>query len=280
MASDERTYWAQTMEAAWKLMQRLLDYPLAECGEKLVMLPLLARVSGVEIDFPPGKKRGQFERTYALRESLVAPLFRVAEAMRRRGWLLRVEDAYRPLAVQSQGAMSDFVLSTVLAQTRWELNGECPTAELLHRRLACWTAIVPKFANHTSGSAFDVTILDAASGQEVDRGGVYPDFTLRTPMDSPFVSSTARRNRELANELFAAEGFHPYPYEFWHYSMGDVDAETAIGGGQPGRYGPVHWNRETDELRPEPDVLRPLLTVETVAEWLEAAGRTQKTPRR
>ena len=273
MVADERTYWAKSMDAAWALMQRLLDYPLAECGERLVMLPSLAREAGVEIDFPPGKKRGQFERTYALRESLAAPLFRVAAAMRRRGWRLRLEDAYRPLAVQSQGATSDFVLSTVLAQTRWELGGAWPTAELLHRRLACWTAIVPKFANHTSGSAFDVTILDAASGEEIDRGGVYPEFTLRTPMDSPFVSPEARRHRQIANELFAAEGFHPYPFEFWHYSRGDVDAEWAAGSGRPGRYGPVHWHRETGEMRPEPDILRPLLTVAQVERWLEGADR-------
>ncbi|MDX9981751.1 MAG: M15 family metallopeptidase [Lentisphaeria bacterium] len=261
------------MDAAWALMQRLLDYPLAECGERLAMLPPLAREARVEIDFPPGKKRGQFERTYALRESLAAPLFRVAAAMRRRGWRLRLEDAYRPLAVQSQGATSEFVLSTVLAQTRWELGGAWPTAEFLHRRLACWTAIVPKYANHTSGSAFDVTILDAASGEEIDRGGVYPEFTLRTPMDSPFVSPVARRHRQIANELFAAEGFHPYPFEFWHYSRGDVDAEWAAGSGRPGRYGPVHWHRETGEMRPEPDILRPLLTVAQVERWLEGADR-------
>lgn len=258
------------MDEAWALMQRLLDYPLAECGERLVMLPALARQVGVEVDFPPGKKRGKFERTYALRESLAAPLFRVAEGLARRGWRLRIEDAYRPLAVQSQGAASDFVLSTALAQTRWELRGEWPSAAFLHRRLACWTAIVPKFANHTSGSAIDVTILDRVSGREIDRGGVYPEFSLRTPMESPFVSPAARRNRAAINELFAAEGFHPYPYEFWHFSLGDADAELAAGSGRPGRYGPVHWQEETGEMRPEPDILRPLLRVEQVAQWLAA----------
>ena len=278
MGMDEREFWADCMEAAWELMQRLLVYPVEECGENLTMLPPLAQAQGVPLDFPPGKKRGTFERTYALRESLVAPLFRVAEAVRSRGWLLRIEDAYRPLAVQEQGATSDFVLSTVLAQVRWELRGAWPTATFLHRRLACWTAIIPKFANHTSGSALDVTVLDASTGQEVDRGGIYPEFTLRTPMDSPFVSATEMRNREATNELFAAEGFLPYPYEFWHYSWGDGDAELAAGTGRPGRYGPVHWDRETGTTRSEPDVLRPLLTVEQVATWLDAHAGNEKRP--
>ncbi|NCB64382.1 MAG: hypothetical protein EOM52_12475, partial [Clostridia bacterium] len=123
MAIDERLYWANCMEEAWALMQRQLVYPIEECGENLTMLPPLAAAQGVPVDFPAGRKRGIFERTFALRQSLVAPLFRVAEAACRRGWLLRIEDAYRPLAVQEQGATSDFVLSTVLAQVRWELAG-------------------------------------------------------------------------------------------------------------------------------------------------------------
>ncbi len=278
MAIDERMYWANCMEDAWALMQRQLVYPVEECGENLTMLPPLAQAQGVPLDFPAGKKRGLFERTFALRESLVSPLFRVAEAARRRGWLLRVEDAYRPLAVQEQGATSDFVLSTVLAQVHWELDGAWPDAALLHRRLACWTAIVPKFANHTSGSALDVTVLDAGTGQEVDRGGIYPEFSLRTPMDSPFITDEVRRNRAITNELFATEGFLPYPYEFWHYSWGDADAEMAAGSGRPGRYGPVHWDRDAATMRPEPDVLRPLLTVTQVAEWLARQDQNEKRP--
>jgi D-alanyl-D-alanine dipeptidase len=258
------------MEEAWELMQRLLDYPVAECGEPLVMLPERARKRGVPMEFPAGKKRGLFPRTYALRESLVEPLFRVAKAVVARGWLLRIEDAYRPLAVQGQGATSEFVLGTVLQQVRWELDGAWPTPEFLHRRLACWTAIVPKFANHTSGSALDVTVLELDTGIEVDRGGVYPEFSVRTPMDSPFISETARRNRKEMNEMFAAEGFLPYPFEFWHYSWGDADAELAMGGTRPGRYGPVHWDPATESMVVEEDALRPLLTVEQVAAWLAA----------
>ena len=269
MDRSERDYWGECMESAWSLMQRLLAYPVEECGESLTMLPDRARERGIPLEFPAGKKRGEFERTFALRKSLVAPLFRVAERALARGWLLRIEDAYRPLAVQEQGATSEFVLSTALAQVRWELAGAWPTAEFLHRRLACWTAIVPKFANHTSGSALDVTVLDAATGREVDRGGVYPEFTVRTPMDSPFVSEAARRNREQVNELFADEGFLPYPFEFWHYSWGDADAQLAAGSGKPGRFGPVHWDRDSGDMTPEEDVLRPLLTVAQVGNWLK-----------
>jgi D-alanyl-D-alanine dipeptidase len=273
---QETQYWAACMEEAWELMQRLLDYPVEECGEPMVMLPGLAREQGVPMEFPAGKKRGLFPRLFALRESLVEPLFRVAKAMVRRGWLLRVEDAYRPLAVQGQGATSDFVLGTALGQVRWELGGAWPTPEFLYRRLACWTAIVPKFANHTSGSALDVTVLELDTGIEVDRGGVYPEFSVRTPMDSPFIGARAKRNRQEANEMFAAEGFLPYPFEFWHYSWGDADAELAMGGKRPGRYGPVHWDPATGDLAVEEDVLRPLLTVEQVAAWLERHPENNK----
>ena len=85
--------------------------------------------------------------------------------------MLKIEDAYRTPATQRKGACSEYVVRTVLDNVRWELGGADPTPELLFRRLAAWTATVPKFANHTSGSAVDVSVLNRRDGRAVNLGG-------------------------------------------------------------------------------------------------------------
>ena len=168
MPPDARTYWTQQMDAAHAFVQRLLAWPVEECGEPLCCLRRRARESGVEIVFPEGKKLGRFGRSFHVRQSLVEKLFGAAEALLRRGYVLWIEDGYRSPSRQAQGARSDYCFRNALAKVRWELRGREPDAELVFRRLAVWTATTPKFANHTSGSAGDVWILQRADGARAD----------------------------------------------------------------------------------------------------------------
>ena len=267
MSRDERRYWIEQMEAAHGFMRRLLEYPLVECGEPLASLTDAARAAGVEIIFPAGKKLGMFDRIFCVRRSLVEPLMRVGETLLKRGYILRVEDAYRSPDVQAHGAGSAYAVGHVLEKVRWELDGQAPTADLVFRRLATWTATTLKLANHTFGSAVDVTVV-RRDGAPVDLGGTYPELSVRTPMDSPWISAEVRRHRRMMCDAFAAEGFVPYPFEFWHFSCGDADCEMIRDSGRPGRFGPVHLGAE-GEISPVEDVLRPLVTKADVARCLE-----------
>ena len=256
------------MEAAHAFMQRLLEYPLQECGEPLCCLREPAREAQVKMVFAPGRKLGMFDRVFHVRRSLVEKLLRVAEAFGKRGYVLRIEDAYRTPETQRRGACSEYVIRSVLERVVWELDGAAPTAELVFRRLAVWTATTLKFANHTSGSAVDITVLHR-DGSAVDLGGTYPQLSHLTPMASPFVSSQVRRNREVVCELFAEEGFVPYPFEFWHFSCGDADCEMIADSGNPGRFGPVDWSEGDGPPTPAENILRPLVTVEDIVPYLE-----------
>ena len=264
MPPDARTYWVEQMDAAHGFMRRLLEYPLVECGEPLCCLRERAREAGVEIVFPDGMKLGRFGRSFHVRQSLVEPIFAAAEALLRRGLVLWLEDGYRSPARQAEGARSDYCFRNALEKVRWELGGREPTAEEVFRRLCVWTATTPKFANHTSGSAVDVWLLRRADGQPVDLGAPYPEFSERTPMDSPFVTDEARRHRRVLCEAFAEQEFLPYPYEFWHFSHGDSDYELLAGRGRAARYGPVHWDDENARLTPVADPLAPFLTLDDI----------------
>ncbi len=273
MVPEPRTYWIEQMEAAHGFMQQVLATPVQECGELLSCLREAARSAGVRIVFREGKHLGIFERLFHLRRSLIEPVLRVAEGLLKRGCVLRIEDAYRALEVQAHAARSAYVVRTVLEKVRWELDGAAPTPELVFRRLGVWSATTPIFANHTSGSAVDVSLL-AQDGTPVDLGAPYPELSHRTPMSSPFVSRQARRNRRMLCQLFAEQDFAPYPYEFWHFSHGDADYEVIAGRGRAARFGPVHLCPQDGQVRPVADIRKSFLTVEDVAAFLQDPGRS------
>jgi D-alanyl-D-alanine dipeptidase len=256
------------MNEAHVFMERLRRHPVRECGEPMVCVPDAAASAGVLIDFPPGLKVGTFERVFWLRASITERILAVAEAMLARGFLLRIEDAFRSLAVQAQGAQSDFMFEAVLQKVRWELGGDWPSAELLCRRISVLTATTPRCANHMSGSALDISVRTYPGRRKVDRGGPYLEMSEKTPMFSPFISAEARRNREWINEAMAARGFRPYPYEFWHYSHGDADWALITGSDAPAQFGPVDLDLRTGSVTPVTDPDAALLTEAFVADRL------------
>lgn len=264
MPPDRRRYWAEQMEAAYEFMQRLLAHPVRECGEPLACLKARSREAGVEIAFPTGKKLGRFSRSFHFRRTVVEKLLAAAEGLLRGGYVLWIEDGYRSPRRQAQGARSDYCLRSALEKVRWELNGQAPGAELVFRRLAVWTATTPKFANHTAGSAADVWLLSRRDGSPVDFGAPYPEFSERTPMDSPFISGLARRMRRLLCDALAEHDLLPYPYEFWHFSHGDADYELLAGRGREARFGPVRRSPDDGQVTPVADPLAPFVTLEDI----------------
>lgn len=148
-----RRYWRDEMDAAWRFMLAIQDYPVVECGEPLVHLPDAAAAAGVTVQFSPLPHVRGLPRLFRLRAGLVEDFLEAAAAMNRRGWALRVEDAYRTREMQKYNALRPEVLPVALARTRWELGGALPDLDLLRRRLAALIAMNPKVGTHCGGSA-------------------------------------------------------------------------------------------------------------------------------
>ena len=258
------------MEAAFAFMQQALEHPIEERRERLVSLCDAAGEHDVRIEFSGEPVWGPgLSKLFRIRQSLVPPILHVAQAMLSKGWLLRVEDAYRTRRMQTYGAGSDYVFDAVYDKVSWELAGAKPAPEFLHRRLGVMTATVPKLANHMAGSTVDISVFRASDGAEIDRGGYYPEVSENTPMASPFISPEARRNRETINEIMGQHGFVPYPYEFWHYSHGDVDWHVVTGDAAPARYGPVDCDLESGTVTPLPNPTEPMVSVDHLRRKLE-----------
>jgi zinc D-Ala-D-Ala dipeptidase len=272
-----RRYWTAQMEAAFRFMLAVQEHPVEECGEPLAALPAAAASAGLTVFFSPLPHVRGLPRLFFLRRGIVADFLEAAAAMNRRGWALRVEDAYRTREMQKHNALRPEVFPAVLARTRWELGGAMPGVDLLRRRLAAMIAMNPRVGTHCCGSAVDVSVVRLEDGPEVDRGAPYLEISEKTPMGSPFVSDEARANRREITAIMARYGFCTYPFEFWHYNKGDAYDEHLSARGRPARYGPVDLDPATGAVAAIPDPLVPLNTDEEIggriADAMRAGGQ-------
>lgn len=266
------------MEAATQFMEQVLATPVQECGEGMASLPAAVRSEGVEVVFSDAPFPGGFERQFYLRQGLIDSFIGVCRDMNQRGWLLKVDDAYRSVAMQTALGRDSDIFKRILEKVIWELNGRRPLAELIFRRLSVLIATRPKLGTHMSGSALDISVVERNSRTPVDRGGPYLELSEKTPMDSPFVSDLARKNRRAISALLSKWGFVAYPWEFWHYSKGDIYG-VLLGDrdkrGEVARYGAIDFNAAGNTLTPILESVEPLHTFTDIEEEIDRVYRSR-----
>lgn len=272
--SDEdarRAYWTEQMEAGYALVQKVMEFPVEECGEGFGSIPDAAQAAGVEMWFSDSKIAGDLDRVYFMRESLLEEVVAVGREMNDRGWILKVEDGFRSLDMQGQLVRKEGLFDAILAKCIWENGGVIPPVELVFRRATVLVANIPKVGTHMSGSAIDVSVFRRDDGSEVCRGNPYLHMSERTPMRSPFVEPEALKNRLDVTAILESRGFVHYPFEFWHYNQGDAIGNILSGKSTPARFGPVHWDRQTNRVTPCDDPLVPLNPLPAMEREIESA---------
>jgi D-alanyl-D-alanine dipeptidase len=193
---QRREFWAQQMDEATTFMQEIMGYPVGERGEACVSLEVAAAAAGVDVAFSELPHANGADRIYFLREGLVSNFLGVAREMNARGWVLLVEDAYRTRDMQAALGRRPVLFEAILAKVVWESQQPSSSsggsssggssggggsssgseldpeqlAALLIRRVAALIAAAPKVGTHMSGSAIDISVLDASTREEIDRG--------------------------------------------------------------------------------------------------------------
>ncbi len=273
-------YWRNSMDQGRRFMDRLLDYPARECGEPLASIEDAARSAGVEMEFSTTPIFGDVPRIYALREGLIEPLMATGREMNDRGWVLKIEDGFRTREMQRTVAHQPRIFDFILKRVSWEVGGGEPDVELVLRRFSTLCANAPKVAGHMSGCAIDISVLDRDTRAEIDRGRPYLEMSELTPMGSPFTPPDALQSRALITTLMEKHGFMAYPYEFWHYSQGDVFAETLRFTGKPARYAAVNRDPRTGAIEPIADLMAPLNAPEDIRKEIAKAHARMRARRR
>lgn len=276
-STARRSYWTAKMDEAFAFMGEIRQYPVVECGEPVVSLVDAVGAAGVEVAFSERPHVQGLPRLYWLRAGLLTDFINCARAMNARGWILKVEDAFRTVTMQKFLARAPHTFDHIVERVFWECNGAQPPVELLAQRVAALVAAAPKVGTHMSGSAIDISVLDRTTGREIDRGRPYLEMSELTPMDSPFISAEAAANRAAITDLMAKHGFVTYPWEFWHYNQGDAYDHYLNQTGQPARYGAVHVNLADGSVQAIADPLTPLNSHEEIeSEMLAALARRAK----
>lgn len=127
-----------------------------------------------------------------LRKIVADSLRSAQEKFKKLGYYIVVFDGYRPLSVQHK---------------MWEI---LPDANYVAD---------PKIGSkHNRGAAVDLTLMDT-SGNIVDMGTEFDDFTEKASPNYSKLPEQILKNREILSSVMKECGFLPIDTEWWHYDF-------------------------------------------------------------
>ena len=129
------------------------------------------------------------------------------------GWRLKVFDAYRPAR-----AVRHFVLWGIEDLDQRMKPFFYPDLE---KQDLFRLGYVASKSSHSRGSTIDLTLLDMASGKELDMGSPFDYFSERSHPDSREITPEQYENRMRLQKLMTDNGFAPIDCEWWHFTLRD-----------------------------------------------------------
>jgi len=131
-----------------------------------------------------------------LRREAARALARVERRLREQGLGIKVFDAYRPVRA-------------TLAMVEWTRR--------VNRTDLLDNGYIASRSRHNLGLAIDCTLIELASGRELEMGTPFDTFSA----DAHTANATgaAAANRQKLKTAMEAEGFVNYDQEWWHFSF-------------------------------------------------------------
>ncbi len=137
----------------------------------------------------------------------------VANEMNVQGYRLKVFDAYRPAV-----AVKHFVLWGIEDQ---DIRMKPYFYPDLEKQELFAKGYIAKQSSHSRGSAVDLTLLDMATGKEVDMGGPFDYFSELSHPDYTGITEEQYNNRMMLQSVMKRNGFSPIDCEWWHFALTD-----------------------------------------------------------
>jgi D-alanyl-D-alanine dipeptidase len=134
-------------------------------------------------------------RAYLRREAAAA-LASVQRDLRPQGLGIKIFDAYRPVRA-------------TLAMVEW--------TERVNRSDLLRDGYIASRSRHNLGLAIDLTLIDLATGQELELGTPFDTFSAAAHTAN--ASGEAAADREKLKRAMEREGFVNYDQEWWHFSF-------------------------------------------------------------
>ena len=143
-----------------------------------------------------------------------AALRQVSDYVMQYGYRLKIYDAYRP-----QKAVDNFV--------RWSENVQDTRMKdyfypLEDKRFLFDKGYIALYSGHSRGSTVDLTLFDMRTGKEVDMGGTFDYFGLKSHPDyRGELTQQQIDNRMFLRDAMIKFGFKPLDEEWWHFTLKD-----------------------------------------------------------
>ena len=137
----------------------------------------------------------------------------VANEMNVQGYRLKIFDAYRPLC-----AVKHFVLWGIEDQ---DIRMKPYFYPDLQKQELFSGGYIASRSSHTRGSTVDLTLLDMATGKELDMGSPFDLFSEISHPDSRQVTDEQYANRMTLQSVMVRNGFEPIDCEWWHFTLQD-----------------------------------------------------------
>ena len=129
------------------------------------------------------------------------------------GYMLKIFDAYRPAR-----AVKHFVLWGIEDQDirmKQYFYPDLEKQELFMR------GYIAKESSHSRGSAVDLTLLEMATGREVDMGSPFDFFGEISQPDYTGITEEQYNNRMMLQRAMVRNGFRTIDCEWWHFMLAD-----------------------------------------------------------
>ncbi len=135
----------------------------------------------------------------------------VSDDVIKQGYRLKIFDAYRPQrAVDHFVRWAADVADTLMRQVFYPNVDKSRLFEL---------EFIMEKSGHTRGSTVDLTLLDIATGKELDMGGPFDWFGEESHPDYTGITPEQYANRMILREAMLRHGFKPLDSEWWHFTL-------------------------------------------------------------
>lgn len=153
-----------------------------------------------------------YEKPVALlSEEAADALKKASDALEAKGYEIKVFDAYRP-----QRAVNQFIAwarDPEQEKMKTEFYPEVDKKNLFK------LGYIASKSGHSRGSTIDLSIVEKATGKEVDMGSPYDFFGPISHHGATEITPQQTRNREILLRAMQEAGFRAYSEEWWHYTL-------------------------------------------------------------
>ena len=137
----------------------------------------------------------------------------VANEMNVEGYRLKIFDAYRPTT-----AVKHFILWGIEDQ---DVRMKPYFYPNVVKQDLFSKGYIAKKSSHSRGSTVDLTLLDMATGKELDMGSQFDWFGEESHPDYRGITEEQYENRMFLQKAMVRNGFVPIDCEWWHFTLAD-----------------------------------------------------------